>query len=80
MAEVFAVGFIERLLSPSLPAKPSYSIENDGLSTKGAKFIESWEGFSSTWEDVVYTNLDKQKELVLNGVHNSQAYKDYTNQ
>ena len=23
-----------------------------GLSTKGAKFIESWEGFSSTWEDV----------------------------
>ena len=29
-----------------------YWIENNGLSTKGAKFIESWEGFSSTWEDV----------------------------
>jgi len=27
-------------------------IESKGLSTKGAKFIESWEGFSSTWEDV----------------------------
>lgn len=23
-----------------------------GLSTEGAKFIESWEGFTSTWEDV----------------------------
>ncbi|MBE6489172.1 MAG: hypothetical protein E7Z86_10745, partial [Methanosphaera stadtmanae] len=26
-----------------------YWIESKGLSTKGAKFIESWEGFSSTW-------------------------------
>lgn len=29
-----------------------YWIEDNGLSKKGAKFIESWEGFSSTWEDV----------------------------
>ena len=29
-----------------------YWIENNGLSTEGAKFIENWEGFSSTWEDV----------------------------
>ena len=29
-----------------------YWIENTGLSTAGAKFIESWEGFTSTWEDV----------------------------
>lgn len=27
-------------------------INNTGLSKNGAKFIESWEGFSSTWEDV----------------------------
>lgn len=25
---------------------------SEGLSTNGAKFIESWEGFTSTWEDV----------------------------
>ena len=38
-----------------------------------------WYDQTYTWEDVVYTNLDKQKELVLKGVKNSQAYKDYTN-
>lgn len=27
-------------------------VENNGLSLDGAKFIESWEGFASTWEDV----------------------------
>ena len=40
MAEVFAVGFIERLLSPSLPAKPSYSIENDGFLSYNATFTK----------------------------------------
>ena len=27
-------------------------VKNNGLSLEGAKFIESWEGFTSTWEDV----------------------------
>lgn len=38
-----------------------------------------WYDQTYTWDDVVETNLEKQKELILNGVFNSQAYKKYAN-
>ena len=65
-----------------------YWIENDGLSTAGAKFIESWEGFSDTWEDVgdgyltigigTATSSNLGKQLYNSGIRScthEQAYK-----
>ncbi|AGX43263.1 lysozyme [Clostridium saccharobutylicum] len=68
--------------------KDGHLIENKALSDKGAEFVSSWEGFSSTWEDVgdgywtigigTATSGTLGKQLYASGITSctkEQAYK-----